>query len=134
MIMRNKVIRVDSRAQLLNLANELGVRDDWHEPDEQDLKIECRGNNFDNAGFWPERHAVTQDGVPWVLEHYILLKKDGAPVAAVNIALLFAWATGFENKAEERLRKIKAALKPGIEDEDLTTAEKRILKILEEVE
>jgi hypothetical protein len=83
--------RITTRDQLINLANELGVRPDWHEPDEQDVTIETHGVAFDNAGFWPE-----DPDRPYgtILEHYALILKDGKPVAAVNLATLFAWACG----------------------------------------
>jgi hypothetical protein len=81
--------RINTRADLIALAEELGVRPDWHEPDEQDVTATTHGGSFDNAGFWPA-DQVKSAGV----EQYVVLHKDGKPVAAVNLATLFAWATG----------------------------------------
>jgi hypothetical protein len=84
--------RITTKAQLVALANTLGVRPDWHEPDEQEVTALTHGTSFDNAGFWPAdaTRSVT-------VEQHVILKKDGEPVAAVNLATLFAWATGLED-------------------------------------
>ena len=42
--------RITSRARFVALAGELGVRMDWHEPDEQEVTAKVRGVSFDNAG------------------------------------------------------------------------------------
>lgn len=86
--------RITDRAELVELANELGARPDWHEPDEQDLTVETDGVAFDNAGFWPD-----DPDRPYgmILEHHVTILKDGKPVAAVNLAMLFAWATGYDS-------------------------------------
>lgn len=85
--------RINSRSELVELAARLGVRADWHEPDEQDVTAETYGMSFDNAGFWADGRS---DGKRYE-EMYVELRKDGEPVAAVNLATLFAWATGFDN-------------------------------------
>lgn len=121
---------IHSRAELLDLANRLGVRTDWHEPDEQELTatvhgllfgesqkvtVTAHGVSFDNAGFWPltdanrftspeeisgqSRHGLpseTADHTPPHAEMYVTLHQDGRPVAHINLALLFAWATFLE--------------------------------------
>ena len=86
---------IHKRAELVELAKQLGTRPDWHEPDEQDLTAEVHGASFDNAGFWPEdeHRAYT---APEVIEQHVILYQEGQPVAAVNLATLFAWATGYE--------------------------------------
>jgi hypothetical protein len=87
------MLRITEKSELLALANELGMRPDWHEPDEQDVTVEVHGVSFDNAGFWPDRDGLE----PSILEHHVILKKDGETVAAVNLATLFAWATGLNS-------------------------------------
>lgn len=87
-----KLIR--TKAELVALADELGVRPDWHEPDEQNVTATTGGVTFDNAGFWDQDYR-SFDGVSYT-ERYVTLKKNGRPVARVNLATLFAWATGFE--------------------------------------
>lgn len=84
--------RITSRQELVELAGELRVRSDWHEPDEQGVTASVYGDTFDNAGFWPQNRgsAYVYD------EKYVTIKKDGIAVADVNLATLFAWATGLE--------------------------------------
>lgn len=94
---------INTREELIALARELGVRPDWHEPDEQSLTAELRGTpgNFDNAmGVEWYGHA---HGEPRAELHVVLrlLGPTDDPdvavdVAAVNLANLFAWATGHE--------------------------------------
>lgn len=96
--------RINSRAELLALKKELGVRESWHEPDEQEVTATVRGNHFDNAGFWGEEPAArwaelyheNADDVAG-LEFWVTLHRKGEPVAEVNLATLFAWATGYES-------------------------------------
>lgn len=99
-----KIIR--TRAELRELARELAVRPDWHEPDEQGLTADVFGRTFDNAGFWPlDRspetiHAgkvFTSDPERSTEMYVVLYQTMGAgvypqPVAAINLATLFAWA------------------------------------------
>jgi len=121
---------IKSRAELLDLAHRLGVRTDWHEPDEQELTatlngllfgegqtvtVTANGVSFDNAGFWPLENATRYDTpedrkklprhglpnsarqpTPIHAEMYVTLHQDGRPVAHINLALLFAWATFLE--------------------------------------
>lgn len=69
------------------IARRLGVRADWHEPDEQDVhaqsvtkpQLAVTDGSFDNAG-----HST--------LEQMVLLYQDRVPVAEVALATLFAWA------------------------------------------
>ena len=79
--------RINTRAELIELARELGVRNDWHEPDEQEITATTHGVHFDNAGFWPTEEV--RIGEP---EQYVILYKEGDAVAAVNLATLFSWA------------------------------------------
>lgn len=121
---------IKSRAELLDLANRLGVRTDWHEPDEQELTatlhgllfgegqtvtVTANGVSFDNAGFWPLEDAnrfsppeeirkqpkhglpnAAKAPTPLHAEMYVTLHQDGRPVAHINLAMLFAWATFLE--------------------------------------
>jgi len=72
---------INTRQQLRSLARTLGVRDSWHEPDEQGLTAKVKGKTFDNAG------------TPG--EMVLIVYKDGSPIFAVNIATLLAFATGW---------------------------------------
>lgn len=84
-------LRITLRAQLVALAQALGTRHDWHEPDEQGLTVEVRGKCFDSCGFWGRvYHAFS----PNIEEFHVVLLKDGKPVAEANLADLFAFACG----------------------------------------
>jgi len=92
------VRRINNRAALLALAKELRVRPDWHEPDEQEVTAECHGSTFDNAGCWGAKETagdIREYGTAEWIEMWVTLKQEGEPVAEVNLALLFAWATGY---------------------------------------
>ena len=78
--------RINTQAELAALALELGVRADWHEPDEQGVTAVIKGTCFDNAGFWPAADPRALNN-----EKYVELRKDGEPVAAVNLATLLSW-------------------------------------------
>jgi hypothetical protein len=95
---KSPALRVTTRKQLENIAAVLGVRPDWHEPDEQQVTIQVHGTDFDNAGFWghdPRGELATYgEGRQ---ELWIELSRDGKPVAEVNLATLLAWATGLED-------------------------------------
>lgn len=85
--------RINTKAELLALADELGVRPDWHEPDEQEVTAIAHGVSFDNAGFWGESRSQYKS----YEEMHVILCRQGEAVAAVNLATLFAWATGLED-------------------------------------
>lgn len=97
------------RTELIELARELGVRADWHESDEQDVAAHVVGVSFDNAGFWPA------DDIPYtapeIVELHVILERAGQPVAAVNLATLFAWATGRDNSDVLRARNAEIVLR-----------------------
>lgn len=80
--------RVNDRAELIALARVLGVRSNWHEPDEQSVEAHVLGSGFDNAGFWP-----LETGREAVTELYVALTWHYTTVAYVNLANLFAWAS-----------------------------------------
>jgi len=78
--------RINTRAQLVALAQELGVRPDWHEPDEQQVTATAHGVSFDNAGFWGEARSRYMSHE----EQHVVLYKEGRAVATVNLATLVA--------------------------------------------
>jgi len=86
------VIRINTRGELLKLKEELGVRADWHEPDEQEVAAKVFGHGFDNAGFWG---PGVDPYLPYAEQH-VVIYHSGVAVAAVNLATLFAWATGYD--------------------------------------
>lgn len=97
--MSNELRKINSRTELIADARDLGVRPDWHEPDEQGVTAEVHGSSFDNAGFWgqeAEGRAIADGYGADFMEMWVTLSKDGKPVAEVNLATLFAWATGYE--------------------------------------
>lgn len=78
--------RIINRDEFRQLANELGVRSDWHEPDEQEVEANVRGVSFDNAGFWPHPERSFE-------EQHVVIYQMGRAVAAINLATLCAWAS-----------------------------------------
>jgi len=88
------MLRILDREQLVVLAQALGVRPDWQEPDEQEVTVIVQGDDFDNAGFWPAGHGFKgPSGKGEYLEKHVIIWKDGRAVAAVNLATLLAWAS-----------------------------------------
>lgn len=83
----NKTLRINNKEELQELAKKLGVRHDWHEPDEQEVSIRIRGKSFDNAGFWGSTFKDYS-----TREMYAEIFKCGVIVAEVNLADLFAFA------------------------------------------
>lgn len=88
--------RINEHEDLMTLYRDLGVRPDWHEPDEVNVTAKVIGTNFDNAGHWPADPGSNLAS-RWIgsdsLEMYVELHKDGLPVAQINLATLFSWAT-----------------------------------------
>lgn len=85
--------RIIQQEDLAALAAELGVRSDWHEPDEQGVTAVVKGDDLDNAGFWPQDEEEDEGRPEWGYgELYVELRKDDVPVAAVNLATLLSWA------------------------------------------
>lgn len=94
--------RITTRAELVKLARELKVRPDWHEPGEENLTAQVHGTSFDNAMPVGEWYGPGRDGVPHAELHVILYRvpsfsdyggTEPEPLAAVNLATLFAWAS-----------------------------------------
>jgi hypothetical protein len=76
---------INTRAELSALRDELRLREDWHEPDERDVTVSVELGVFDNAMCQPDGGEIA-----------IQIRQDDVPIAWVNLALLFAFATGFE--------------------------------------
>lgn len=107
------MIAIRSRSQLVKLAVQYGLREDWHEPDEQEIEAyPAIGHHFDNAVSdysdfevtWARRqdeygiHATVFQVLPRVLaaEHGVFIFHRAKPVAFVNLADLLAMACGFD--------------------------------------
>lgn len=91
------VQRIQTRSELMRLKAELGVREDWHEPDEQGLNAYVVGDHLDNAmgSGLDHTHGELQ----------VIITKRGYsddskpyPYAVINLATLLAWATGYEEQ------------------------------------
>ena len=80
---------ITERREVASLARRLGMREDWHEPDEQGVTVEVRGSKFDNAGVGDE--------------FTVILWQEGKPIAEINLATLLAFASGW--KGHEDLRR-----------------------------
>ena len=92
--------RINSAKELNELAKELRVRPDWHEPDEQEVNARIIGSHLDNAmGADPEADQKVEvmhssDGSVRTLhwgEYNVVITKKGKDVAVVNLAELLAW-------------------------------------------
>lgn len=84
---------VNTRAELTELARELLVGPDWHEPDQVEVDAVVGGRNLDNAFTNPVPEFVHTDAEPL----YVVIRRQKTPVAYVNLAMLLAWATGYND-------------------------------------
>jgi hypothetical protein len=76
---------IENRDALIALQNRLGVRHDWHEPDNNDVSAFVVGDHLDNAmGSRGDAHG----------ERVVKITKGDEVVAAVNLATLLAFACG----------------------------------------
>ena len=97
-----KIRFIENRQELIALAKELGVRDSWHEPDEQELTARVYGESFDNAMCGTHKDLARNiQTMPWNYtikdaEMTVVLYKGMDAIAEINLALLLAWACGFE--------------------------------------
>jgi hypothetical protein len=82
--------RINSARELRALADEMEVRRDWHEPDEQLVTARVEGEHFDNAGVWPPSEVRVPG---WTGELCVIITWAGRDVAAVNLASLLAMAS-----------------------------------------
>jgi hypothetical protein len=78
------ICSVYTLASLKTFAKQLGVRGSWHEPDEQGVTAVVTGKRFDNA------NLAGGD------EKFVIIKQNGKPVFKINLAMLFAYATGYD--------------------------------------
>lgn len=97
--------RINNARELRTVADELGVRSDWHEPDEQDVDVRIEGEHFDNAGAWPEGSLKGGYTGNWRGEYCVVLTQDGKDVAVVNLASLLAMASYPEGPVGGLLRE-----------------------------
>jgi hypothetical protein len=121
------VKRIHDRNELVQLARELGVRPDWHEPGNEHLTARFDGTDgdFDNAGFWPmikgHGYDLNELGGPRRGEMCIILSREvqdradhphvarrGPDIAAVNVATLFAWASADVPALQRRIAELEA--------------------------
>lgn len=93
-----EIKRSTKRDDLVALRKKLQLRADWHEPDEREVTAIPYGYDFDNAGHWgtDTRFEMERQGRAGSVERYVVIFQDGKPAAEVNLATLFAFATGFE--------------------------------------
>jgi hypothetical protein len=94
--------RINTRAQLQELASELGVLPDWHEPNQSGVDALVSGHMLDNAGFWGVGGTGTLPSAYQELWVTITQKSDydgnAIAVAEVNLAMLLAWSCGYEEE------------------------------------
>lgn len=95
---------IRTRDQFVALAGELGVRMDWHEPDEQGITARVEGTplDFDNAMGCAWYNVWKPGDEPRAELHVILSRKEideqgiarrGPDIACINLANLCAWAS-----------------------------------------
>jgi hypothetical protein len=96
-----EIKRIETRDELIALANQLGMRPDWDEPAERGVTAAVFGTELDNTGFWGSAASFDGQSLPPELdadgmEIWVVLHHDGKPAAEVCLATLFAFATGFD--------------------------------------
>lgn len=79
------VIAIETRTDMDVLAASLGVRPDWHEPDERNVSARIVGDHLDNA-----MGSSLDDNFG---EFNVVVTRDGTDVAVVNLATLLSLAT-----------------------------------------
>lgn len=99
--------RINSREELAAFARRMGLRADWHEPDEQEITARVEGASFDNAGFYPPAACPELDArAQEMCVVFSRTEPDSRsytgtrPVedlAVVNLATLCAWAAGTDS-------------------------------------
>ncbi len=86
--------QINSAADLMDLHEGYGLRDDWHEPDNNGITAYVTGNHLDNAMGPTTEHAHGELNVVIAYEQ----DSEGSvrvykPVAVINLATLLSWAT-----------------------------------------
>jgi len=89
------IIRIQTPGQLADVAAELKVRVDWHEPDEQEVNARIIGNHLDNA--MGSRFETIPDDDPSnpAGELNVIITRDGEDYAVVNLATLLSWGSAW---------------------------------------
>jgi hypothetical protein len=131
--------KITTQAELVALAQGLGVRPDWHEPDEQRITARVHGQSFDNAMPVAEWYGADVDGSPRA-ELYVVLYREPSwsdqygsqpvPKAAVNLADLFAWATFGGNAATITQAGEESERLLGLARDDWSTLRVRLQEVL----
>lgn len=103
-----KVVGIQTVEHMADLAHDLGVRPDWHEPDNQGVGARIRGNHLDNA-MGSTISDIGEDNTSG--EFNIVITHDGEDVAVINLANLLAWASHLR---EERERAREAVITDGM--------------------
>ena len=94
--------KINNAKELNELAKELGVRPDWHEPDEQEVNARIIGSHLDNAmGADPDADKKVDvyhrpDGSVRTLhwgEYNVVISQKDKDVAVVNLATLLSWGS-----------------------------------------
>lgn len=101
----NSIRHITNQFDFELLATELGVRENWQEPDEQGLTLEFNGKVFGCDGIWGHKMAIAPDS----LEQYVTIRKDDKPIAEVNMATLMSWASNHELKPQMVEKPVKPA-------------------------
>ena len=112
---------IRTRAEFIALASELGVRPDWHEPDEQAVTARWGGTELDLDNAMGVRwYGDWLPGEPKRAEMYVILcrkeiedgiARRGPDLATINLANLLAWAS----EPHERPAKVGHYLNEGFE-------------------
>jgi len=103
---KDEIPFIDSAEGLASLADTLGLRSDWHEPDESDVTATLvnptyKGGNLFNLRETKIRHL--DNAYTDRTEAYLAIYKDGEVKARINIATLLALASGYDSRLEKRI-------------------------------
>ena len=79
-----KIPTITSLKEFREMSKRIGARQDWHEPDEEEIDIHFVGNHLDNA-FCDDTAG----------EYTLILTKAGRNFAKINLATLLAYANGY---------------------------------------
>jgi hypothetical protein len=101
--------QINTQAELIELAKELKVRPDWHEPDEQRVTARASGTHLDNAmGADPIRNCGE---MVVILERIRPDDDEDTQIASINLANLLAWASTLNTtrmKAEHESLRLRS--------------------------
>jgi hypothetical protein len=94
------VVGIHSPEDMANLAHDLKVRPDWHEPDEQEVNARLIGTHLDNA-MGSTTRPIGENNESG--EFNVVITRNGIDVAVVNLASLLAWASEYGRQSEDRI-------------------------------